>query len=630
MDYKTLEYELTGLANLLELGDLSIKVFPVKPPLTHLSSRISPQNGQIEISIDEDWDITKDSHLTRYLNKGYHEDPLLEIAQDLIYNNVAHHQICPQSMEIHYQILNKVATVLKDKGRKSKKPEKFWIEYITHAFEDIIANSWCKLNFYHFKGMPIFFYDQVHRPSSKKFILREKVKNILRAPKFSLPYEAFVKINLSIWGEEEDFSLLKKLFTNKASVNQAVEKVVNLLSFGENSLEEKVHILSHKETWGNLAEKFTLCLYHLLQEVPKENLSSENEFEKSILNPNIRKQIIKGMYQGSKKKSAYFKSFEVTKTLYELLASEIPVQVDTEKEGRAMPVVPFDYDPFDPEEHSTKEIDLQGVIIDPESPFFNLINFRVPRYHYDLFVPYKAEQKGAFPNICFIIDTSASMADDVDSKISLGSAILFKKLMKSRFFFGEANYPNYSWSDKSKYHHVLLGFNGVLKWLQSHGIAPYIQYNLITFSRQTKASGWKNYEEIDECKRLAYSPEFNTTLVEEKILKKELLGREPFVLITLSDGEIFNWNKSTKGYSPHRLKNLIGGIKPIAPIMKRIVEENMVSHIQISEGDFKPRISQITCQDLQSWGAEVYRINDINRLENLMIKITKKVMAPYL
>jgi|GEM_PF-2372765 len=627
MDYKTLEYELTGLANLLELGDVSIKVSPVKPSLTHVSSRISPQNGQIEISIDEDWDITKDFHLTRYLNKGYHEDPLLEISQDLIYNNIAHHQICPQTIEIHYKILDKVATVLKDKGKGLKKPEKFWVEYITHAFEDIIANSWCKSNFYYFKGMPIFFYDQAYRASSKKSTLREKLRNILRTPKFSPFYEAFVKINLSIWGDEEDFSLLKKFFTNKAPVNQAVKRVVNLVSFGENSLEEKVHILSHKETWEDLVEKFTLYLAHLLEEAPKENLSSENEFEKGILNPNIRKQIIKGMYQQKKKKLVYFKSFEVTKTVYELLASEIPVQVDTEKEGRAMPVVPFDYDPFDPEVHSTKEIDLQGVVIDPESPFFNLINFRVPRYHYDLFIPYREKQKGAFPDICFIIDTSASMADDVESKISLGSANLAKKLMKSRFFFGETNY---SWSDKSKYHHVLLGFNGVLKWLQSHGIAPYIQYNLITFSRQTRASGWKNYEQIDDCKRLAYSPEFNTTLIEEKILKKELLGREPFLLITLSDGEIFNWNKSTKGYSPHRLKNIIGGIKAIAPIMKKIVEENMVSHIQISEGDFKPRISQITCQDLQNWGAKVYRINDINRLENLMIKITKKVMAPYL
>ena len=102
------------------------------------------------------------------------------------------------------------------------------------------------------------------------------------------------------------------------------------------------------------------------------------------------------------------------------------------------------------------------------------------------------------------------------------------------------------------------------------------------------------------------------------------------MLIILSDGEIFNWDDSTKAYSPHRLRDFIRGIRPVKNLFKQIVENNMVSHIQISEGDFKPRISQLTCQDLSDWGAEIYRINDINRLESLMIRITRKVMIPYL
>ncbi|GAI33290.1 unnamed protein product, partial [marine sediment metagenome] len=105
----------------------------------------------------------------------------------------------------------------------------------------------------------------------------------------------------------------------------------------------------------------------------------------------------------------------------------------------------------------------------------------------------------------------------------------------------------------------------------------------------------------------------------------------PFlVMIILTDGEIFNWNESTKGYAPHRLKNLVKPMKPVSLIMKEIVEKNMVSHIQISEGDFKPRISDLTCRDLQKWGAEIHRINDIASLETLMINLTQKAMAPYL
>ena len=101
-------------------------------------------------------------------------------------------------------------------------------------------------------------------------------------------------------------------------------------------------------------------------------------------------------------------------------------------------------------------------------------------------------------------------------------------------------------------------------------------------------------------------------------------------MIILSDGEIFNWNESTKGHAPYRLRNLVKNMKLVGPVMKEIVEKNMVSHIQISEGDFKPRISHLTCRDLQKWGAEVHRINDTASLENLMINLTQKAMIPYL
>jgi hypothetical protein len=68
----------------------------------------------------------------------------------------------------------------------------------------------------------------------------------------------------------------------------------------------------------------------------------------------------------------------------------------------------------------------------------------------------------------------------------------------------------------------------------------------------------------------------------------------------------------------------------VSSIMKEIVEKNKVSHIQISEGDFKPRISDLTCRDLQKWGAQIYRINDTASLETLMINLTQKAMSSYL
>ncbi len=392
------------------------------------------------------------------------------------------------------------------------------------------------------------------------------------------------------------------------------------------SLEEKVASLSRKSNWQELAFKFSLGLRGLLGRIPKEKLSSDYQFQRNEINPAMRKRIVKTMYENNRRPS-YLSSFEITSTLYELLSPEIPMHVNTQKRGSTMPVVPFNYEAFNPEEHSREDIDLHGLTIDPESPFFKLINFRVPKYHYDLFIPYKPERKGAFPDICFLIDTSASMGDDIQSKISPQTLSLASEMMKQRFYFGEGNY---SWSDSSKYHHVLLGFTGALKWLRSCGIAPYIEYNLITFSRNTRATGWKNYQEIDECKRLAYLPELDTTLLKEEVLREELLNRPFFIMIMLSDGEIFNWDESTKGYAPHRLRNLVARVKAVSPIMKEIVEKNTVCHIQISEGDFKPRISRLTCHDMQKWGTEVHRINDVADLETLMVNLTQKAMSRYL
>jgi len=619
MDYKRLERELCSINNLLGSSEIIVKVFPLKPSRGHLAARLSSQD-EMQVSIDEDWDISQDSVLTRYLNRGYHEHPLLEIGEDLLCNQIAHHQICPRNTEFHHQILEGVGQAIGEQEKKS------CIEYLTHAFEDVIANAWCKLNFSHFKGMPIFFYDQAYLPPSVTRTFKDRIMGILFSPRFSALYEAFVKINLLTWGDEEDLHLARGRFTNRKSINTAVEKVMRMLNLQGGSLEHKIDILSRNQNWQELAFKFSLGLRSLLEGKPKEELSSDNPYQRNAINPALRKRIVKTMYD-LKRKPSYLTSFEITRTLYEILSPEIPMQVDTQKRGSTMPLVPFNYEAFDPERHSREDIDLYGLAVDPESPFFELINFRVPRYHYDLFIPYKPERKGAFPDICFLIDTSASMADDIQSKISPQTLSLASEMMKHRFYFGE---DNYSWSNKSKYHHVLLGFTGALKWLRSCGIAPYIEYNLITFSRNTLATGWKNYQEIDDCRRLAYLPEFDTTLLEAEVLGEELLNRPFFVMIILTDGEIFNWNESTKGYAPHRLRNLVKPMKPVSSIMKEIVEKNMVSHIQISEGDFKPRISDLTCRDLQKWGAEVHRINDIASLQTLMINLTQKAMSPYL
>jgi len=97
MDYRTLQYELTGINTLLGLSEDSVKVLPVRPSRGHVQVRLHSSCHQMEINIDEDWNINQDSLLSFYLSKSYHDHPLLEMSRDLLCNNIAHQQVCPLS-----------------------------------------------------------------------------------------------------------------------------------------------------------------------------------------------------------------------------------------------------------------------------------------------------------------------------------------------------------------------------------------------------------------------------------------------------------------------------------------------------------------------------------------------------
>ncbi|GAI03529.1 unnamed protein product [marine sediment metagenome] len=105
---------------------------------------------------------------------------------------------------------------------------------------------------------------------------------ILFSPRFSPLYEAFVKINLLAWGDEEDLHLARRRFTNRKSIKAAVNKVMKILNLQGGSLEHKIDILSRNHNWQELAFKFSLELKGLLEGKPKEELSSDNEYQRNV------------------------------------------------------------------------------------------------------------------------------------------------------------------------------------------------------------------------------------------------------------------------------------------------------------------------------------------------------------
>ena len=147
------------------------------------------------------------------------------------------------------------------------------------------------------------------------------------------------------------------------------------------------------------------------------------------------------------------------------------------------------------------------------------------------------------------------------------------------------------WGDNSKYHYALLGFYGIENFLQMQGISQYISHGLSLFSNQTRYKE-SNYQGIDEVRKLALAPEFNSTFLDAKVLTQALSGRESFVL-SLSDGEIGNWDSEKTGF-------------------KNLAEQNYFAHVQIGNNTQFSR-------DLESWSMPVFYVSKGEDLSKLMV-----------
>ena len=80
-------------------------------------------------------------------------------------------------------------------------------------------------------------------------------------------------------------------------------------------------------------------------------------------------------------------------------------------------------------------------------------------------------------------------------------------------------------------------------------------------------------------------------------MKEALNGKESF-LVSLSDGEIGNWDSEKAE-------------------IKKLAEQNYYAHIQIGS---ETEVSK----DLVSWGVPVYSVNSGKDISKLMVDITKK------
>jgi hypothetical protein len=247
------------------------------------------------------------------------------------------------------------------------------------------------------------------------------------------------------------------------------------------------------------------------------------------------------------------------------------VKVEAITRDSSMAISPLNYRAFDEEVDNVRRIKPSKLFLRE-----NGLTFAYPNQ--PLIIDYKQKiQRKSFPSFkMVVVDNSGSMKEGLN-----GSN-------------GNANFI--PWGDNSKYHFALLGYYGIENFLQKQGIAPYIGHGVSVFSEETnyKTGG---YDDLIVIRKLLLNPNFgNNTRLDAGTLKMALNGRESF-LLSLSDGEIYNWNEE---------KNEI----------KKLAEQNHYVHIQIGSG------TEVT-EDLESWGIPVFYVNSGQDLSRLMVDLTK-------
>ena len=269
-------------------------------------------------------------------------------------------------------------------------------------------------------------------------------------------------------------------------------------------------------------------------------------------------------------------SYEDLDSLYNELAPRLHIRARLSRRGLSLPVVEYGYENYDPEKHTINRVNFKRMTVDPGTPFKKklgkVINFQVPRYHHYISVPCGVGTR-SFPDICLLLDTSGSMRDG-------------------------GYHVSVPWGERSGYHYALLGFYGIMKYLEREGIASSVLWNVINFSDATRASGWKAYNEISQLKKHGLTPQFGGTEIDVEVLREQL-SHEYCLTIILSDGEIYNWEK-------------------IRAEMQEIIQPHYVCFIQIGH---ETRVGK----DMRDFGAVVLTVRQKEDIADLMVDATKQV-----
>jgi len=583
MEIQKLREKLHEKKNAIGLVGGSIKITEYDESEHNIEAGISPQSWDIQVKLQKGFNPITDKKQQAYARKKKIAEPLETLLSDVVTHELAHWELpygtergCPYDIYNHDKILEAVKNELPTEKQGQA-------QYVANMFEDLMINPRCAEFNNGFSGQVLFWDNEC------LFAKGKANKNA------SAVYEAFMKLNMHLFGEKLDKELLKRHYTNNKKVEDAVKKIVTELELPQDIIKTKsgTAMLFDKQKWSEMAGTLARNIAELLeesQESPNERLSaysnpnqgqgqeqqvqkpqSGNGIEQKIGTKEGKEEVAYGRYSNDESPSTNITNYEQLDALYRKLARAVTVKVEAMTKHSGLVINHLNHRPFDEEKDDPNKLKMSKVFATE-----NGISFAYPNQPLTIQAKSKIQRR-SFPDFKMVVlDNSGSMQEGVDGNK------------------GNTNFI--PWGDNSKYHYALLGFYGIENFLQRQGISQYITHGLSLFSSNTRYKEG-TFKDIDEVRKLALSPEFGSTSIDARTLEKALSGRESFVL-SISDGEIGNWNSEKEKF-------------------RELAKNNYFGHIQIGSGN------QFT-KDLESWSIPVFYVNSGQDLAKLMVDVTKQ------
>jgi len=620
-ELETLEEKLQRIVS-AQRSPSRVRVTPVSGADT-LSASINHLTKEISFNPPNEWDITKYEKIRQFAQKQGIQSPEVKVCCDVSFHEVGHHKLrndenglgCPEDMVGKEVAVDAVSKALLEEGKFSQDGALYLENLIADIINNTNASRYTKYN-----GLTMFLAEQGE----------------LNKGKYSKLYEAFVKLNMHLWGTKRQIALVRSYYdTNNTadsgkpepntgiigkiknaftksdkksdqpkkdetkSVDYAVAACIKDVGIGTDK-PENIRLLFNKDDWSRIFYTMAKHLAKFMDESSPESLPGSGSgkqgysvpaggFEKEarfnpdtigdaemkrLLDPDNMKKMMMRRNDKGEDLPVFVENWRALDYFYQGLASEIIIKAESPKKGETMPIAPIQARQFDHDKDRVEDILFGKVLLDEHGkPCFS-----VPRGHVEYTVKYKKTIR-SYPELNIaVLDNSISMIESANEN-------------------GPGRTNIVPWGDNSKYHYALLSYYGVEKALHRMGVGIKTRYRLVTFSSSTEATRELGYEEKSEMKKKMLMPTFGgSTSIDSTVLAKS--AREPgSILMTISDGAIQNWNS-------------------IRNDVRRVISDKYYVHFQIGA-------DTETTRDLESWGANVVRIADASQMPRMAIDITR-------